>query len=209
MAQRHAELVIRTLNGRHGSVDDQVTSLHGMVNKNIGPNHEGVRRSNLESTLGVSLSHQAETVLENLVDIDLVEKDPEDFDDLRTYAIAEWLGNDGEIVNGEVEETAEDGLENLIQHMQDTDPTTGGSPAVTDGAGTTVRSVLSNSLGVAPNAVENHLRSGDAVANLREAVTVIENHPDLSTRSDYGKIIFRNEAYRYRLTDTAITLYRL
>jgi hypothetical protein len=178
-----------------------------MENQNIGPNHEGLRRSNLESALGISLSHQPKTVLEHLVDIGLVERDPEDFEDLNTYAIAEWLGNDGEIVNGEVEETAEDGLEALIQHMQDTDPSTGNSPAIPDGGGPTVRSALSNGLGVAPTMIENHLRSGDAVENLREAVGIIENHPDLSTRSDYGKIIFRNEAYRYRLTNTAIQLY--
>lgn len=75
-----------------------------------------------------------------------------------------------------------------------------------DGAGITVRTVVANEFDVMPEAVEQYLRKGDQVDKLNDAIEAIEDHDDIETRDNYGKIGFRNVAYRYRLTEKAVGL---
>lgn len=68
---------------------------------------------------------------------------------------------------------------------------------------------FAEALDIDPDDVKDYLRNGDLVRNLREAVRAIEEHPVVSSRGDYGMILFRNEAYRYRLSPQAANLFRL
>lgn len=75
-------------------------------------------------------------------------------------------------------------------------------------SGATVRGVLSDTFDVLPDALEGYLREGDQVDKLNRAVRAIRDHDDLEARDDYGEILFRRGAYRYRLTPTAVDLYQ-
>ena len=120
------------------------------------------------------------------------------------YAISERRD---EIVNGRVDETAEEDIKNLIDHIQDDDPASGGdTPAVADGSGVTLRSVVAETFDLSPDGVERFLRRGDQVAKLNRAVDAIEESPEVEKRDTYGRIVFRNAAYRYRLTEKAVKL---
>lgn len=100
--------------------------------------------------------------------------------------------------------------ENLIDHIHETDPSSDDSTAVADGAGTTLRQVVADALPepVAGPGVDANLRGGDPVEKLRTVVPEIKSSP-FSTTEDYGNITFRNQAYRYTLTETAAELYGL
>jgi len=203
----HTEYTIWSLNGTHNSIEEQIEVSHRLFEEGIGPSRDGIKRSDIESELGIGLDFAPKTVIENLRSTGIVSRSPETFDELRTFVIATWIGSDGEIVNGEVANVAEEGIEAVIDHMQATDPTNG-SPAVADG-GTTVRDVLSSEFGVPRQNVEARLHAGDWVKNLQRAAAVLERDSEISTRDEYGTILFRNEAYRYTLTKLAMDLYKL
>lgn len=94
----------------------------------------------------------------------------------RYLAIAEWMGDDGQIVNGQVDGAAEVAIEGLIDHIEDTDVAgEGGSPAVADGARTTLRHVVADECDLEPRAVEYQLRdASDPIETLDDVVGAIE-----------------------------------
>lgn len=208
MTHDDAEREIRTKKRSTHSVDEQVSISHGLWDNDIAPAHEGLKASDVEDRLGLDLEYEPKTSLGHLSDIDMVEEffppGPE------TLAIGDWMGADGEIVNGEVDDAAEEGREGLIDHIQDTDrPEEGDSPAVADGAGLTLRHVVADTFDLEPDAVEDHLRdASDQVTTLNDAVEAIEESEAWSTRDDYGRIRFINMAHRYRLTEKAVNLYQ-
>lgn len=209
MSDYHARMVIHYLNDHTDSVDEQGDVLVAMEEMGISPRHDGIRRKEVEDVLELSLDFRARTSLRNLVRIGMIERDPEVPEDLRTFVIADWMGTDGEVVNGQVADAAREAIEAIIQHVHDTDVTEGDTEAIADGSGVPLRRVLADAFDIAPGDVEEHLREGDLVRNVREAVQAVVDHSVVSTRDDYGMIRFRNEAYRYRLTDRAINLLRL
>lgn len=209
MAKRHIERVIRSLNGSHDSTDDQIRLIHALRQNGITPAHEGLEKKELERSLGIALNHTADTVIGNLHDIDLVARDPERFEDLQNFPIATWIGSDGDVILGEVDERVSEALSALKQHIHDTDPEFGESSVIADGAGASVRDALTAELGPFPAGVEAWLHTGDELENLNDAVEVIEEHPDLQTRDDYGLVDFRYEAYQYSLSEEAMYLYAL
>jgi len=207
MAESHTRTVIRFLKGSIDSTDDVEKIVHGMWNKGVTPVHDGTTRSDVEGDLGISLNYAPKTGLEHAVDTGLVEKDPEDSDHLPVYVIAEWMnGGSGEIVNGEVDDAAEEAIEAIIDHIHATDPSS--STAVADG-GLTVRDVVADEFTTAASAIEGRLRRGDLVENTNTAVGAIEESSHVSMRSDYGRITFRYGAFDYRLTPLAVTLFNL
>lgn len=177
---------------------------HRFQQERILPHHDGIRRKQVEPVLEIETEYNPKTPLGHLVDIDILQTDPEDADDLRTFAIASWRDADGEVVNGETKGVATEAIEALIAHMQASDG--GTSSAVADG-GVSIRTVLSENFGAVPEAVEERLLNGDPVDTLRSAAFTLEGHPEIETRADYGPITFRNEAYRYTLTEQAVALY--
>ncbi|WP_115891638.1 hypothetical protein [Haloferax sp. Atlit-48N] len=198
--------LIETEKDNARSTEEQIGIAHAMWDHDIGPQHDGLKRADVEDRLGLDLDHKPKTSLKHLVDIDIVEEFTRPGPD--TYVIAEWREGNDAFILGEVTEAAEQGVEALIEHMHEDDPIEGDdTPAVADGSGITIRSAVADAFDYEPHAVEEHLRTGDPVDKLNEAVEAIEEEEELETRSDYGEILFINQAYRYRLTQEAVQMY--
>jgi hypothetical protein len=204
MTRQDVERYIRTEKGNAHSVDDLVDIAHAAWDAQIDPTTEGIKTAELEGELGLQLDYGIGTCLNHLEEIELFESRVPSGPDW--YVISVRLDK---VINGDVDDVAEDDIEAVIQHMQDDDPVgRTEATAATDGARTAVRSVLSSAFDVTPSTVEQHLRGGDPVERLNTAVEEIEDHPDLTKRETYGRIIFRRGALRWRLTKRAVNLYQ-
>lgn len=75
-----------------------------------------------------------------------------------------------------------------------------------DGSGGILRAVLAEAFDLAPDGVERYLRREDQVDKLNRAADAVEESPEFGKRDDYGRIVCRNAAYRYRLTSKAVEM---
>ncbi|MFC4448537.1 hypothetical protein [Halorussus aquaticus] len=199
---------IRDRKGKTRSVDDQVKLVMALFEAETGPDHEGLKRSEMESHLDVELEFTLGTILNHLSEIDLVQRVSPPGPDF--YVISERTD---EIVNGRIEEEVKQNLEGLIAHI-DEEPhfarksqfSEEGAIAVTDGAGRTLRSILAEEFSIMPEKVEPYLRKGNSLEKLNAAIEAIERSESITKREEYDKIIFRRQAYRYRLTEKAVKL---
>jgi hypothetical protein len=175
-----------------------------MWDNNIGPDHEGLKRKEIEDALGLSLDHRSKTVLHHLEEIGIVE---EFVSGPPKLAIAEWMDDgDGEIVLGWVDEAAEQGLSALADEIGSPSPDS--VAATADGSGVTLRSVVASELDLISEKVEDYLRTTSSPVDvLNQAVDAIEETDSLDKGDDYGRIAFINTPYRYRLTQMAVDLY--
>ena len=195
------------------SIEDQVSVARLLYEKDITSSEKGVTRKEIEKLLDeqdVEINHRVDTCLENLREVDVVERKKPPGPDV--YVIGERID---EIINGQVEEFAEKEIESLIDHMDDeieriqtielgSDSHGAGTEqtiAITDGAGHTIRNILSQKFGIPSGKIEDYLRKGDRVKKLNEAVQAIKSHDELTKREDYGEILFLAQPYRYRLTE--------
>lgn len=207
MAKSTVNAYIEAEKANAQSTDEQVEIAHSMWDHGIGPQHDGLKRSQIEDRLGLDLDFTTKTSLKHLVDISIVEEFTRPGPG--TYVIADWREGNDAFIMGEVSEVAGQGVEALIAHMREDDPIEGDdSPAIADGTGPTIRTKLAETFEYEPHAVEEHLRTGDPVDKLNDAVEAIQETDDLETRDDYGEIQFVNQAYRYRLTPKAVRLYQ-
>jgi hypothetical protein len=201
-----AEDNIRSRNGSTRSVESQVATAHAMWDHDILPDHDGLKRKDIEDELSLDLDYSTKTTLGHLVDANIVEEfrppGPE------VFVIATWMDEgDGEIVNGSVTEAAEQGLEALTTELESS-RSSDGRTATADGSGHTKRSTLVEELDVLPEQVENFLRTTSRQVDvLNDAVEAIEEADDLEVGDDYGEIAFINAPFRYRLTEFAVDLY--
>jgi hypothetical protein len=174
-----------------------------------GPASDGLPYRDAEKELGIELEADARRSFEHLVDIEILEKIDQPGTPNR-YTVAEWRDGNEAFVMGEVSEAAREGTENLIDDMQENDPAEGDdAPAMADGGGTTIRSVVADEFNVAPDAVETTLRKSDPVDRLNDAVAAIRDADDVEIGEGYGEIKFINPPKHYRLTEEAVRLYRL
>ncbi len=145
------------------------------------------------------------TCVENLREIDVIERRKPPGPD--AYVIGERID---EIINGRVEEYAEEEIESLIRHMDDEieriqtvhidpDDGDGRDVAMTDGSGKTIRNVLAQEFGVPSEDIEEYLRVGNKISKLNEAVQAIKQHDELTTEEEYGEILFLTQPYQYSL----------
>lgn len=210
---------IRERKDQTHSLEDQISVAKAFYRNDIGPDHEGLKRTEVAEQLDIDVQYQLSTILPHLVEIDILEEiEPAGPD---VFAISERVD---EIVNGRVQEEAERNLEALIEHIDDElqtvqleedaaewsdrgTPVTSPSVALADGAGRTIRSILASELNENPEHVTKFLHSGDPVDRLNAAVEAIESSEEVTKSEDYGKILFVSPAYRYRLTQTAIDLF--
>lgn len=204
VTKTHTEQTIAVLKQGTRSIDSQIRVSHWLVSNEYGPRSDGIKRSSIEDEIGSSLTHATGTSLSHLVDIGLVEEFLER--DI-TYTIAEW--HPDTFVMGMVEEAATDGIEALIDELEPLEARSSRTKVVTDGSGTSLREVVASAFDLQPEKVESYLRGGDPLARLNEATEAIEESEEHEVGDDYGKIVFRNPAYHYRLTETAIRLYKL
>lgn len=204
MAQRHVKAHIHREKGNTRSVEEQVTIAHAMWDHNLTPGNDGIKRNEVEEQLDLDLDYSPRTSLQHLVEAGIVAEFQRPGPN--TYVIADWK-EDG-IVNGEVEDAAEEGIVALLDHIEDNDPVEGDdTPAVADGGVGVVRQVVSEAFDYEPQKVEEHLTTGDPVDKLNDAVEAIQEHEEISTRDDYGEILFLRPANRYRLSGQAVELY--
>lgn len=190
------------------SVDDQVKVVKALLESGITPSKEGHTRRELADELENELQYSIRTLLDHLVELDLVQEISPSGP--ATFAISQRTD---EIVNGEVDEEVEKNLEGLISHIDDelyvasTTSDVADTPiAVTDGAGRTIRSILAEEFGLTPESVESYLRRGDELEKLNAAVDAIKRSDSVTKGDAYDKIVFRRQAYRYRLTEKAVEL---
>ncbi|MBP1953299.1 hypothetical protein J2752_000180 [Halarchaeum rubridurum] len=212
------ETYIRERKDNTHSVDDQIAVAEAFSEAGIGPDHEGITRSEMLDVLDIELSYQSRTVLDHLVDIGILSRTAPPGPDV--FAISERRD---EIVNGHVTEEAEENVEALIAHIDDElqpmalsedaaefdgveSDMSAPSVALADGAGRTVRSILAAEFGVEPEQVTGHLQTGDPVSRLNTAVEAIESSEEVTKSEDYGQIVFVRPAYRYRLTERTMSM---
>jgi len=203
---------IMTENENKRSLEDQVAVAKLLYEEGITSDNTGIKRSELENLVSennLDLDFQLATSLENLREIDVVERNKPPGPD--TYVIGERID---EIINGQVVEYAEQEIESLIRHMDDeiertqafeiTRDSAEGGPtvAITDGAGDTIRTILAEKFRVPSEEVEEYLREGDKISRLNDAVQAIKQHDNITKGEDYGEIIFLSQPYRYRLTES-------
>lgn len=209
---------IREHNDDAPSLDEQIDIVKAFYRNDVGPDHEGFKRAEVMEELEPKLQYQPRTVLRNLVDIGILEEETPAGPGV--FAISERTD---EIVNGHVTREAEENIEALIRHMDDElqtyrlednaaewtnqePPVTAPSVALADGAGRTVRSIIAETFGTAPEQVAEYLRSGEPVNRLNAAVKAIESSEEVKKSEEYGRILFVSPAYRYRLSQTAVEL---
>ena len=203
MSKQHAERYIRVQKQNTRSVDEQVQISHAMWESGIGPDADGIKKDDLGDELQVELDFNIETSIRHLTEIDALEGNAPSGPDF--YAISE---SRDEIVLGRIDEVAVDDIGAIIEHVQDNDPAREGDEvAVTDGGEPTLRGILADEFDIIPTAVEQYLQGGDHVEKLNAAVEAIEDSDTVAARDDYGKIIFRRGAYRYRLTEEQANRY--
>ncbi len=212
------ERYIRERKADTHSIDDQVTVAKAFYKAEITPEKEGLKRTELLDTFDIDIEYTPHTVLDHLVDVGVLAQTTPPGPDV--FVISERLD---EIVNGEITEEAKANIESLIAHLDDElqtselagdaaernepDITTSAlSVAVADGAGRSIRSILATAFEIEPEQVTNFLRSGDPVNRLNTAVEAIESSEEVTKSEEYGKIVFVNPAYRYRLTEQAMDL---
>lgn len=194
---------IRDRKSNTHSVADQISVATELYANDIGPDHEGLTRNDIAERL--TFEYSSQTVVNHLVDLEILDEfhppGPS------TYVISERRD---QIINGEVEETVGEEIERLIDHMVAhmddrivpmDDGQAGDRVVIADGAGRTIRSILAEEFGIPADNVESYLQDGDRLSKLNRAVDAIEDSEDIDTNTDYGRIIFRNAAYRYRLSE--------
>lgn len=201
------------------TIDDQIGVVTALYEDGIGPDHDGISRSDLSDRLKNTLNYRLETILSQLVDTDLLEEFTPPGPNV--FAISERRD---EIVNGRIMDEAEANIDALVAHIDDelqsveiddeapevddSRATTDPSLAVADGAGRTVRSILADEFNIPPERVPEYLRSGDPVDRLNTAVDAIESSREVVKSEEYGRIVFVNQASRYRLTERAVELFQ-
>lgn len=199
---------IRERNSELLSVSSQIDLAIELADAGIGPDHEGLKRSELTEEFDFDFEFDLRTSLGHLEEVGIVQRRSPPGPSV--LAISE---RSDEIVNGDVEEAAKRNIESLIAHIEDEIHSVDTEQfsertaiAVTDGAGRTVRSVLAEAFEIKPESVESHLRDGDPVEKLNAAIEAIEGSNHANTRDGYGKIVFVRPAYRYRLTEKGMRL---
>lgn len=197
------------------SVEAQVEVVKAFYEAGIGPDHGGIKRTDMADRFDVNVEYRFRILLRHLVDVGLLEELSPPGPDV--FVISE---RSDEIINGRINEEAKQSIEALVSHVDDElqsvelesdkdEPEASAStPSVVlaDGAGRTVRSILASAFDVAPERVVEYLRSGDPVERLNAAVDAIESSEEVTESEDYGRLVFVSPAYRYRLTEQAMEL---
>lgn len=199
---------VREENKQLPTAEEQAKLAGLLIDNGVTPEHEGYTLHELEEGFTDDFEHSLRTLLDHLVDLDLVEE-------IRPSAPEILLVSErvNEVINGRVEEEVERNLNELIDHMDgqlqvsSTEELQAGSPPATaDGAGETIRSLLAKEFDVSPEDVESHLRKGDQLTKLNTAVETIENSEWTTKGDEYGKINYVRPPNRYHLTEKAVEL---
>ena len=177
---------IEEQNGNHESVDDQVEESKLLYERGVTPEGEEKKKS-------------------DLLDINIVER-------FKPSNGGDWViisERRDDVIFDEISETLAEDQSRLIEHIRDDDPQEGEKSVALDGGALTLRLLLSDEFAVGPEKVEEHLQRGDEDRQrekLNRAIDAIKES-DIEKRSTYGKIEWKRVAYRYQLTEWAISRF--
>lgn len=206
MSKTLVERVIRWLKASARSIDDIIAIAHAMWDYGIGPDSKGLRVAEIEEALDLDLDYDPKTSVGHLEDLELVDAHFESHNEW--HPVAQWMGDDGEMLFGdELDAAIREAIDALIDQMSDVSET-GDTPAVADGGGATVRTVVADEFDYAPEDIDDYLlEHNEDAETLNSAVEAIEEAEGVSTNEDYGVVDFIPRAYYYRLTKRAVNLY--
>lgn len=199
----HEFSIIRKKNSHQPSVGDQVTVARVLYNEGILSRGEALKEKEIKELLekrNVELDYKLRTCLDNLREIPVIVGN---FPPGSKYVPISERRDD--VIFGEVEETVQIDQAALLDHVHDDDPDEEDENELsltTDGRGVTIRKVIANDADIAPEDIEQYLRSGSRDTQrkrLNEAIDAIMNSDGVMKRDDYGKVVFRHKAYRYHL----------
>lgn len=208
MKEFSADDYIEEQNGNHESVNDQKELSKLLYELGITYDGEEKKKSeivDLASESDIEFDCQPGTALDNLLDIDIVER-------FKPSSGGDWVvisERRDDVVFDEITETLAEDQAQLIQHIHDEDPHDGEKSVALDGGALTLRLLLSDEFGVGPEKVEEHLQRGDEDRQrekLNQAIDAIEES-EIDKRSTYGKIVWKRVAYRYQIPEWAISRF--
>jgi len=190
------------------TVEDLVVLARLMYDEGIVAPDEWASIKDIEKLMqenNISLDFSLRTSVEYLREIDVIERRKPPGPDI--FVVGERIN---EIINGRVEEYAEEEIESLIRHMDEEieriqtirlnpDDSNEQTVAMTDGSGKTIRQVLAQKFGVPSEDIEKYLREGNKISKLNEAVQAIKQHDELKTGEGYGEILFLAQPHQYSL----------
>lgn len=207
MNETRLEEYIKDEMSASASVDDQIKCAKWMYEFDYKPEGDVVTRTTLKEELeeaGVVLDYKLDTVLSNLVEIDILDKS---IRGPQIYIIHERRDT---IVNGEdLEELVNEEIDRLIEAVEEADSS---EPFVQmDGGIDAFKRLIADTLDTDPESIENELRKNDTMdrlGKLNDAIDALEaEYPETENNDQYGRIVFRHNAYRYFLTGKAVMLY--
>lgn len=203
---------VRTPHRSEGGAGDRSAIARYLYENDVGPAHPGVTAHELGQALDVELASRPRTHLATLRERDVVEAVRPAGESYRAID-----ARTDRILRGDGAENPDAQLERLIAHIDDelhsADVASGDMDdpeivvAVGDGAGTTVRAILASAFGVEPDAVGDHLRSGDPLERLTAALDAIEASPAVEHARASGRILFVSRPTRYRLTEAGVASF--
>ena len=159
-------------------IDDLVSVSQAMLREGIGPNHHGIKRSDLGRRLGVELRLKPRTVFHHLTEANVTAELHRPA--AGSMAVLTWSG---ELVEErDIESRAREAISNLLSEVTEED--------------------IANALGIPKEEASIALQRGDPVRRLNLVVDSVDC-PDM-TGSGCGKIHFQNKTCRYRLRDWVV-----
>jgi hypothetical protein len=206
MSKQDVEQYIREQKHNTRSIDDHVKISHEMWEHVIPPGNKGLKASEFEESLGLDLDYDVGTSLDHLEEIDIVDAHFESHNEW--HPLAEWKGDDGEIVFGdELDAAVREAIDALVEQMSNASGS-GDTPAVVDGGATAVRRVVADEFDYAPEKIDDYLQeNNEDVDTLNKAVQAVKESDQVVVTDDYGEIDFIPRAYYYTLTSKAVRLY--
>jgi hypothetical protein len=202
---------IRTENGNHDSLDDQVSVARWFWDRNLTVvDDRVVRTSQVEEDVEHRLDHQVRTSLDNLEKIGvLVQFDPPGSGSYIRHHRTETNFYDPSARKFVplLEEELSRFLDDLASRPDQTPQVADGGSEEDDELSSTLRGVAANALGVARQGVESELTDPeDPIERMNRFDTVvkaIKNSEEVSRRRNYDEMGWRNSALRWCLSERA------
>lgn len=220
MSELDLKEYVQEKKGGKNSAEDQIEVAIAMYEQDIIEGEDVVRRTELSEILDdmdINLEYSLAVSLDHLEDANLVNRS---ISGPQIYIIHERRD---EIVNGEdLEELVEEEVERFLEAMKkepeiNVEITTDGGMIKKESSDTvvTVWELIAEEMDVPEEEIPSELRSGDVperMSKLEKAIDAVEEfHEQFDIHNnaegdEYGRIIFRHNAYRYTLSGKAITL---
>ncbi len=204
--------LIEEEHGHMPSSEDQKTLYHRMVDDGVvSTSDERLRTAEVEDKYGPYLDHQTSSVLDNLENLDIVDK----FEPTGGRSFIRNERTDEMFFTPEADGFIESFEEEQSRLIGDLEPlpseeTAKSVEATADGGYPTRREVVAEELSVPESLVEQTLTGPQDIVTqmglFDDAVGAIEDHDEVEKESEYGAMGWRNRANRWAVSEYAMTL---